>query len=69
MTRFEAYLIRLKMELRKMGYEEGYQTVNTIHEQYLKLQREPDLTAQEQYELQREFKEYVYERRKNRNRD
>lgn len=66
MTQFEAYLIRLKMACRKQGYEEEYQIVNTIHEQYLKLQREPDLTAQEQFTLQREFKEYVFERRKNR---
>lgn len=66
MTRFEAYLIRSKMELRKLGYEEVFEIVDMIHEQYIKKRKEPDLTEEERLSLQREFKEYVYERLANR---
>lgn len=69
MTRFESYLIQLKMECRNRGYMEALAVANTIHEQYLKLRKEPDLTREELLELQREFKESRNERRKNRNRD
>lgn len=69
MTRFESYLIRLKMELRKMGYDDALTIANTIHESYLKLRREPDLTREELLELQRDFKESRNERLESRNRD
>lgn len=69
MTQFEGYLIRLKMELRKLGDDKAWKVANMIHEKYMLLNREPDMTDEELAILQKQFKEFAYERLANRNRD
>lgn len=66
MTQFEGYLIRLKMELRKLGDDNAWNVANMIHEKYVLLKREPDMTDEELAILQKQFKEFAYERLANR---
>lgn len=62
MTRFEEYLIRLKIGFRKIiGHENELRLVQAIHESYKLFKDEPDLTDEEKSELADELRELVKE--------
>lgn len=57
MTRFEAYLIRLKIGFRKVRNNENeLRIIQAIHDAYRRFKDEPDLTDEEKSELADELR-------------
>lgn len=62
MKRFEAYLIRYEMNLRKLGnHERELDLVKDIHKQFKFFENSPDLTEEDVKQLEEEVRRSLNE--------